>query len=60
MLSADVMVWLLANATDRGGDASWANGMVAIMFAIYIGLPGLLLALVSFVIKSDSPTSSTP
>lgn len=51
MLAVGVVVWLLANATDRGGDASWAHGMAAIMFAIYVGLPGLFLTLVSFVLK---------
>jgi hypothetical protein len=53
MLAVGVIGWLLASATDPGGDASWANGMVAIMFAIYAGLPGLFLTLASFVLRRE-------
>lgn len=51
MLATCLVVWLLVLATDRGGDGSWAKGMVALQSSIYVGLPGLLLTLVSFVLR---------
>lgn len=44
------MLWALA--TDPGGDASWANGMVALMAVIFAVLPGLFLVLAALFTKS--------
>ena len=51
MLAISLIVWLWVLATDRGGDASWGIVMIALMSSIYVGLPGLLLTLASFVLR---------
>lgn len=52
MLAVSLVVWLWVLATDRGGDGSWAKGMMALQSSIYVGLPGLLLTLASFVLRA--------
>jgi hypothetical protein len=54
MLGIGAGSFLLALATDKGGDASWASGQMAVMIAIFVGVPGLFLTLAGCFIRQEA------
>lgn len=59
LLSISAAYFIYVQATERGGDASWANGMLAVMGIILVGMPGLFLTVGALLIGRNRPDSAS-